>query len=78
MDDNARAWHKAHRMPKNATPDQRIEWHLAHAQNCACREIPPGILNLMKEHGIGVELTRPGASSKGRKTGSSTLRGKTR
>ena len=77
MDDNARAWHKAHPMPKNATPDQSIEWHLAHAQNCACREIPAGVLNLMKERGIGVELARPRASSKGGKAGSRTLRGKT-
>lgn len=33
-------WHKAHRMPKNATLDQRIEWHIAHAMNCNCREMP--------------------------------------
>ena len=66
MDDNARAWHKAHRMPKNATPDQRIAWHLAHAQNCACREIPAGVRSLMKQRGIGAELPR--TSSKRGKT----------
>lgn len=33
-------WHLAHRMPKNPTIDQRIEWHIAHAKHCACREMP--------------------------------------
>lgn len=31
------AWHKANRMPRNATLDQRIAWHEAHLKNCACR-----------------------------------------
>jgi hypothetical protein len=35
-----KAWHQANRMPKNATLDQRIAWHLAHAENCPCRPIP--------------------------------------
>jgi hemerythrin-like domain-containing protein len=34
------AWHSAHRMPKNPTLDQRIEWHLEHEQNCSCRPMP--------------------------------------
>jgi hypothetical protein len=33
-------WHANNRMPKNPTRDQRIEWHVAHAKNCACREMP--------------------------------------
>lgn len=37
-------WHKAHRMPKNATLDQRIKWHIEHAKNCGCREIPEKLL----------------------------------
>jgi len=32
-------WHLAHRMPSNATLDQRIAWHLEHAKHCACRPI---------------------------------------
>lgn len=35
-----KAWHEANIMPKNATLDQRINWHLAHQQNCGCRPIP--------------------------------------
>ncbi|MGC4084663.1 MAG: DUF1801 domain-containing protein [Vicinamibacterales bacterium] len=31
------AWHAKHRMPKNATPAQRLKWHEAHATHCGCR-----------------------------------------
>jgi hypothetical protein len=34
-------WHKANRMPKNPTADQRIHWHLEHTRECGCRPIPP-------------------------------------
>jgi hypothetical protein len=33
-------WHLAHRMPKNPSEQQRLEWHIAHAKHCHCREIP--------------------------------------
>ena len=33
-------WHLKHPMPKNATLDQRIAWHVEHKKNCACRDIP--------------------------------------
>lgn len=33
-------WHATHRMPKNATAEQRITWHVEHARECACRPIP--------------------------------------
>ena len=36
-------WHLAHRMPKNATIDERIAWHLEHSKNCDCRPIPDKI-----------------------------------
>lgn len=38
-----RAWHEAHPMPKNATLDQRVEWHLEHAKECACRDLPESV-----------------------------------
>ena len=34
------AWHAKHPMPPRVTLEQRIAWHLAHAQHCACRPIP--------------------------------------
>jgi hypothetical protein len=33
-------WHLQHPMPKDATLDQRIAWHLEHKTNCACRDTP--------------------------------------
>lgn len=34
-------WHEANRMPRNATLDQRVAWHLAHLKHCACRSDLP-------------------------------------
>jgi len=34
-------WHNKHPMPPRPTLEKRIEWHLDHAKNCACRPIPP-------------------------------------
>lgn len=33
------AWHRAHVMPKNATPQQRLDWHLEHQKQCGCRKL---------------------------------------
>ena len=60
------AWHGAHRMPKNATTEQRIEWHVAHAANCACRNPPPGLLALLQAKGIVLPQVRPGAQATSR------------
>lgn len=38
-----REWHLAHKMPKNATLEQRIQWHTEHAKHCTCREMPASI-----------------------------------
>lgn len=46
-------WHRKHRMPRNATVDMRIEWHLAHLRNCACRtDLPPVLKREMRKRGI--------------------------
>ncbi len=37
-------WHKANKMPKNPTIEQRITWHQEHAKYCACRPIPKKLL----------------------------------
>lgn len=33
-----REWHLKNKMPKNATLEQKIKWHGAHAKNCQCRD----------------------------------------
>jgi hypothetical protein len=50
-----RDWHHRHRMPENATVEQRLQWHLEHGKNCECRPMPA---TLMKE------LTKAGAASR--------------
>jgi hypothetical protein len=34
-------WHRKHRMPKNATLGERVEWHLARGRACGCRDTAP-------------------------------------
>lgn len=40
-------WHRAHRMPKNPTLEQRLDWHREHARNCDCRKPPPKLAALL-------------------------------
>jgi hypothetical protein len=40
-------WHLKNRMPKNATFEERVKWHLEHIKNCACRPIPEQLRNEM-------------------------------
>jgi len=47
-------WHSAHRMPKNATLAQRVAWHVEHAKQCACREMPTSIQAELKKRNIRV------------------------
>ena len=43
-----KAWHEKNKMPKNPTVKQRLKWHLAHQQNCACRPIPKTLTEEIK------------------------------
>ena len=36
-------WHRANKLARNATLEQRIAWHLEHEANCACRPMPKSI-----------------------------------
>lgn len=45
-------WHEAHPMPPNATMDERVAWHLEHARQCGCREIPASIRRELEARGI--------------------------
>lgn len=33
-------WHISHKMPKNPTFEQRLEWHKEHLKFCSCRPVP--------------------------------------
>jgi hypothetical protein len=45
-------WHLNHPMPQNPTFEQRVEWHLEHQKNCACRPIASKLAGEMREKGI--------------------------
>jgi hypothetical protein len=47
-------WHLAHPMPRNPSTEQRIEWHVEHTKNCACRDIPPKLKVELKKRNIKV------------------------
>lgn len=49
-----RAWHEDHPMPKNATPEQRMDWHAGHAAHCGCRAMPAGVIKLFTDRGLPV------------------------
>jgi hypothetical protein len=46
-----REWHEQNRMPKNATLEQRISWHIEHSKHCTCRLIPPSVLEALAQQG---------------------------
>jgi len=45
-------WHVKHKMPKNATFKERVEWHCAHQKYCNCRPIPEKLLTEIKQKKI--------------------------
>jgi len=47
-----REWHLAHKLPRNASREQRLMWHAEHAANCACREMPPDIRKELEARGL--------------------------
>jgi hypothetical protein len=36
-------WHEEHRLPRDALLDERVAWHVAHAEACGCRPIPASV-----------------------------------
>lgn len=33
-------WHRSHPMPKRATTERRLQWHMEHDVHCGCRPMP--------------------------------------
>jgi len=44
-----KGWHAANKMPKNASLEDRIRWHVAHAKVCGCRPVPESLLAEIKK-----------------------------
>jgi hypothetical protein len=45
------SWHQKHPMPKKPTLEQRVDWHLAHAKACGCRDIPKTVIAELQRRG---------------------------
>jgi hypothetical protein len=56
------SWHHKHPMPMQSTLDQRVQWHLAHAKACGCREMPPTVIAALRARRIAVPR-RPGRAT---------------
>jgi hypothetical protein len=52
-------WHRAHRMPKNPTAKQRLEWHVAHAEACGCRELSAAMLRELRKRAQDQDAAGP-------------------
>ena len=57
-------WHEKHPLPRSPTMAQRVKWHVAHANACACRDIPETVLTELRLRGIPVPR-RPGNTGLG-------------
>jgi hypothetical protein len=44
-------WHKQHVMSMGSSLRQRVNWHVAHAKACGCREVPPTVLKELRRLG---------------------------
>ena len=53
-----REWHLTHKLGRKATLEERLTWHLKHAANCDCREIPPSIRRELEARGMSVPTPR--------------------
>jgi len=45
-----REWHLKNKMPKNATEEERAEWHKAHIENCNCYPVSENIKKLIAKY----------------------------
>lgn len=48
-------WHQTHKMPKNPSLEQRVQWHAEHTKNCVCRKPTGVILDELKKRGLYTE-----------------------
>lgn len=53
-----REWHATHKLPTNATLEERLNWHIMHAANCGCREMPSTIRRELEARGLSVPSPR--------------------
>lgn len=45
-------WHLTHKLPRTAKLEERLTWHVQHAAECGCRDMPPTIRRELEHRGI--------------------------
>jgi len=50
------SWHTQNPMPKNASLEMRIQWHIEYTKNCACTEIPLEIQRELPKRKIKIQV----------------------
>jgi hypothetical protein len=45
-------WHEKNVMPRNATLEKRVKWHLEHIKECGCRPMPKSIAAEIKKRRV--------------------------
>ncbi len=68
------AWHEKNPMPRNATDAQRLRWHRAHQNACACRPIPASLLACKDGSGAVAKSGKAASANKKAKTASPARR----
>lgn len=53
-----REWHLMHKLDRKASLEERLTWHLKHAANCSCREMPLSIRRELEARGLSVPTPR--------------------
>jgi hypothetical protein len=46
-------WHRQNKMPKKATLQERLNWHLEHQRHCDCRPMPENLAALVAQRRQG-------------------------
>ena len=47
-----------HKLHRNASIEERLLWHVQHAANCGCREIPPTLWRELEARGLNLPTPR--------------------
>lgn len=43
-------WHEKHKMPKNPSFEQKMEWHIEHSKHCNCYPLSEKIKEELKQY----------------------------
>jgi hypothetical protein len=67
-------WHRQHPMPRHASVEQRMAWHLQHQEHCRCRPFPPKLLQKLGATAPAASGRKQARSAGGRHLEGETIR----